>query len=83
MSVGIHSGTFSFFLVGGSHRELIVTGPAATETVTMEGTAVAGEILVSRTTAAALPQRVLGDAKDPGVLLKAEDLGVEIPTPGQ
>ncbi|MFL5738163.1 MAG: adenylate/guanylate cyclase domain-containing protein, partial [Actinomycetota bacterium] len=44
MSVGVHSGTFSFFLVGDSHRELIVTGPAATETVTMEGTAVAGEI---------------------------------------
>jgi class 3 adenylate cyclase/tetratricopeptide (TPR) repeat protein len=75
MSVGIHSGTFSFFLVGNSHRELIVTGPAATETVTMEGTAVAGEILVSRATAEALPGRVLGEAKGPGVLLKGEPPG--------
>jgi class 3 adenylate cyclase len=75
MSVGIHSGMFSFFLVGNSHRELVVTGPAATETVTMEGTAVAGEILVSKATAAALPARVLGDPKDPGVLLRAEPHG--------
>ena len=33
MSVGVHSGDFHFFLVGGSHRELIVTGPAASATV--------------------------------------------------
>ena len=37
MSVGVHSGTFLFFLVGSSHRELVVTGPAASETVPMEG----------------------------------------------
>ena len=42
MSVGVHSGTFLFFLVGSSHRELIITGPAASETVKMEGTAWAG-----------------------------------------
>jgi class 3 adenylate cyclase/tetratricopeptide (TPR) repeat protein len=76
MSVGIHSGTFSFFLVGNSHRELIITGPAATETVTMQGTAVAGEILVSKATAAALPARVLGEPKGPGVLLGAEPQGL-------
>ena len=33
MSVGVHTGRFDFFLVGGSHRELIVTGPAATRVV--------------------------------------------------
>jgi class 3 adenylate cyclase/tetratricopeptide (TPR) repeat protein len=76
MSVGVHSGTFSFFLVGGSHRELIVTGPAATETVTMEGTAVAGEILVSPATASALSPRALGDPKGPGILLKTEPPGL-------
>ena len=34
MSVGIHSGDFDFFLVGdpGIHRELIVSGPAASRT---------------------------------------------------
>src|SRR5436309_2430638 len=36
MSVGVHSGTFNFFLVGESHRELMITGPAASETVLME-----------------------------------------------
>ena len=56
MSVGLHSGVFDFFLVGDSHRELLITGPAATETVSMEGTAVAGEVLASRATAALLPE---------------------------
>ncbi|HJP66950.1 MAG TPA: adenylate/guanylate cyclase domain-containing protein, partial [Actinomycetota bacterium] len=36
MSVGVHSGTFLFLLVGTSHRELIITGPGATRTVEME-----------------------------------------------
>jgi class 3 adenylate cyclase len=39
MSVGIHSGSFDFFLVGASHRELVITGPAATATVDMEADA--------------------------------------------
>ena len=33
MSVGIHSGAFDFFLVGDLHRELVISGPAATECV--------------------------------------------------
>lgn len=69
MSVGIHSGTFQFLLVGESHRELIVTGPAATATVEMEGTAEAGQIVVSEATAAALRPGLLGPAKGPGRLL--------------
>ena len=32
MSVGVHTGTFHFFLVGGSHRELVVAGPGWTGT---------------------------------------------------
>ena len=36
MSVGINSGVFHFFLVGDSHRELVVTGPAASIVVAME-----------------------------------------------
>jgi class 3 adenylate cyclase/tetratricopeptide (TPR) repeat protein len=69
MSVGVHSGTFHFFLVGSSHRELIVTGPAATATVAMETTAQAGDIVVSSTTAEHLPPGILGPAKAPGILL--------------
>lgn len=70
MSVGIHTGTFHFFLVGESHRELVITGPGATQTVMMESCADAGEILVSQQVAAVLPRNILGDAKDGGVLLK-------------
>jgi class 3 adenylate cyclase/tetratricopeptide (TPR) repeat protein len=70
MSVGVHSGTFHFFLVGRTHRELIITGPAASTTVRMEGTAEAGEILVSDRTAAALPLRLLGSPKGDGILLR-------------
>ena len=71
MSVGVNSGDFHFFLVGDSHRELIVTGQAASRTVDMESTATAGEILVSRDTAAALPNRTLGQPKGEGMLLRS------------
>ena len=71
MSVGVNTGSFHFFLVGESHRELIVTGPAASRTVEMESTATAGEILVSRDTAAVLPARSLGQPKGEGILLRS------------
>jgi class 3 adenylate cyclase/tetratricopeptide (TPR) repeat protein len=72
MSVGVHSGIIHFFLVGDSHRELVVAGPCASETVRLEAAAAAGEILVSHATAAALPTSVLGPAKGPGRLLRRE-----------
>jgi class 3 adenylate cyclase/tetratricopeptide (TPR) repeat protein len=70
MSIGVNTGTFDFFLVGESHRELLIAGAAATETVAMEAIADAGEIVVSPATAAALPARHVGDAKGPGFLLR-------------
>jgi len=76
MSVGVHSGTFNFFLVGDSHRELIITGPAASETVLMEGTAEAGEIVVSASTAACLDPSIVGAAKGPGFLLRKAPPGL-------
>jgi class 3 adenylate cyclase/tetratricopeptide (TPR) repeat protein len=75
MSVGVHSGRFLTFLVGGSHRELVITGPAVTETVTMEATADAGEIVVSPATAALIRAAALGAAKGPGVLLRYAPVG--------
>jgi len=75
MSVGVHSGRFDFFLVGGSHRELVVTGPAWTRTVEMEHAAEAGEILLSPEAAALLPARCVGGEKGPGRLLMREPLG--------
>jgi class 3 adenylate cyclase/tetratricopeptide (TPR) repeat protein len=71
MHVGIHSDVFDFFLVGESHRELLLTGPGVTRAVEMEAGAEAGEILVSEETAATLPEGILGDDKEGGLLLKA------------
>ena len=72
MHAGLHAGRFQFFLVGESHRELLITGPAATRTVEMEATSQAGEILVSAEMAAALEDDdVLAEAKGEGRLLRA------------
>ncbi|HEY7018645.1 MAG TPA: adenylate/guanylate cyclase domain-containing protein, partial [Gaiellaceae bacterium] len=71
MHVGVHADTFDFFLVGSSHRELLLTGPGVTRTVEMEAGAEAGEILVSDETAATLPELLFGDEKEGGRLLKA------------
>src|SRR5205807_7546120 len=70
MSVGVNSGTLHFFRVGDTHKELILTGPGASGTVVMEGIAEAGEILASPATAALIPPRLVGPAKDAGVLLR-------------
>ncbi len=70
MSVGVHSDEFDFFLVGASHRELIVAGPGATATVDMEAEADAGQILLSPATAALLPASCVGERKGAGYLLK-------------
>ena len=70
MSVGINSGLFDMFLVGGSHRELVVAGPGASATVEMEAAATAGEILLSPTTASSLAPSDVGSAKEGGRLLR-------------
>ena len=70
MSVGIHSGAFDFFIVGESHRELVITGPAASRTVLMEQLADAGQVALSATTAAALETPLLGRLKGEAVLLR-------------
>ncbi len=71
ISIGVHRGTFHLFLVGGSHRELIVAGPAATDTVGAEGTATAGEIVMSAATAAAFTERIRGPARGQSYLLRS------------
>ena len=69
ISMGAHSGAYETFLVGGSHREYLIAGPAATTAVAMEGEASSGQILLSPDTAALLPRSCLGAACGPGVLL--------------
>jgi class 3 adenylate cyclase/tetratricopeptide (TPR) repeat protein len=69
MSASVHSGAFHGFLVGDTHRELIVTGPATTTLVALEGAAHPGEILISDETARALTAPVLGGRRPLGVVL--------------
>jgi class 3 adenylate cyclase/tetratricopeptide (TPR) repeat protein len=71
MSVGITTGTFPFFMVGSVHRELLIAGPATTETVTMEAIADAGEIALSHGLAARLDGSCVGPVKDAARLLAA------------
>ncbi|HEY5316638.1 MAG TPA: adenylate/guanylate cyclase domain-containing protein, partial [Solirubrobacteraceae bacterium] len=69
MSVGVHTGTFQTFLVGGSHREYLICGPAASTVVALEASASTGQILISGETAEHLPAGCLGTRAGPGVLL--------------
>ncbi|MEO6822342.1 MAG: adenylate/guanylate cyclase domain-containing protein, partial [Candidatus Nanopelagicales bacterium] len=81
MSVGIHSGVFHFFLVGDPaiHRELLVSGPAATCTAEVEALARAGEIALSAQTAALLDPSVVGGARQQAFLLRGAPRGGEQP----
>jgi class 3 adenylate cyclase/tetratricopeptide (TPR) repeat protein len=76
MSQGVHSGEFHLFVVGDSHRELLVAGAGATAVVAMEKGADAGDVLLSPATVARLPARCAGAAKGPGVLLAAAPTSV-------
>lgn len=71
MSVGVHSGTFTYVLAGddSDHRELLMVGPDVTRTVQMESTAQPGEIVVSDATARLLPAAELSGPKGDGMLL--------------
>ncbi|HET9667727.1 MAG TPA: adenylate/guanylate cyclase domain-containing protein, partial [Desertimonas sp.] len=70
MTVGVHSGEFDFFLVGRSHRELIIAGPAASELVAVESSAQTGRILVSTACARELSAANLGPEQGRGRLLR-------------
>jgi class 3 adenylate cyclase/tetratricopeptide (TPR) repeat protein len=77
MSIGIHTGTFQFFLTGSVHRELLIAGPDATRTVTMEAIADAGEISMSPELAALLDPVLVGPPRGESLLLaSAPEIGV-------
>ncbi|HUA05762.1 MAG TPA: adenylate/guanylate cyclase domain-containing protein [Solirubrobacteraceae bacterium] len=69
MSVGVHSGEYEMFVVGGSHRELLIGGPAATKIVGLEACASSGQILISSETARMLPRSCVGAEVGPGLAL--------------
>jgi class 3 adenylate cyclase/tetratricopeptide (TPR) repeat protein len=55
ISIGVHSDDFDLFLVGGSHRELVLLGPGVSQLVACEKAASGGDIVVSAATARHLP----------------------------
>ena len=69
MSVGVHSGEYTMFVVGDSHRELLIGGSAATAVVEMESAASSGHIVISPQTARCLPRSCVGPNIGPGFLL--------------
>ena len=69
MSVGVHSGSYAMFLVGGSHRELLIGGSATNTVIATESAASAGQIVVSADTAERLPRSCIGARAGPGALL--------------
>jgi class 3 adenylate cyclase/tetratricopeptide (TPR) repeat protein len=81
MSVGLHSDTHHLYVVGRTHRELLVAGPSATTTVRLESRAESGEVLVSDTVARALPAAstvACGDGAHR--LRRAPDLSTDLST---
>jgi class 3 adenylate cyclase/tetratricopeptide (TPR) repeat protein len=70
MSVGVHSGDVHFFLVGSTHKELIVLGPSASAVVDVEHAANAGEIVLSAGAAAMLPAHAVKPRADGQRLLR-------------
>ena len=70
ISIGVHSGSFAFYLPFGAHRELLITGPDVSTTLDREAAASAGEIHVSKEAAERLPAGVIGRAVEGGYLLK-------------
>jgi len=71
MSVGIGTGSFHFFMTGSVHRELLIAGPAMTETLSMEAIADAGEIGISPALVRLLRPACIGPEKDGITLLGA------------
>lgn len=71
MSIGMHSGSLDFLLVGEGFRELIVTGPDASMVARMEAAAQAGQVVVSPGSATVLAGdgARLGPPAGPGRLL--------------
>ncbi len=74
-STGIHTGQHTFHvpapLTANGFRQLFVTGPGATATVDAESAAAAGQILLSRPTAALVPPTWLGNELAGGVVLRS------------
>ena len=69
MTVGVADGPFDAFLVGSGYRELLITGPRATEVIRLEAAAARGETLVASAIAAQLPATSCGRVESGAVIV--------------
>ncbi len=79
MTVGVAEGPFDVFLVGSAHRELLITGPAASTVIELEGAAEKGDTLVSPAIADALPDTVRVRHESGGWVIEGT---IDAPRPG-
>lgn len=70
MTVGVADGPFDVFLVGSGYRELLITGPRASEVIRLEAAAPKGQTLVSDSIAAQLPAEMCSPHESGGVLVE-------------
>ncbi|HEX9889872.1 MAG TPA: adenylate/guanylate cyclase domain-containing protein [Nitriliruptorales bacterium] len=82
MTAGVHSGVFDLFLVGTTHGELLITGPAATELVAVEEAAGPGEVVISAEVASHLDPGVVGSSRGGAFLLTRAPRPVPTPVDG-
>ena len=68
ISMGVHSGTFHAFVVGTSHKELVLVGPGVSRTLELEGAAERSQVLLDAATAAELEPADV-DEREAGVFL--------------
>jgi predicted ATPase/class 3 adenylate cyclase len=69
MTVGVAEGPFDVFLVGSDYRELLVTGPRASEVIRLEGEAAKGDTLVAPSIASHLPATMNVREESGGVVI--------------
>lgn len=83
MSVGVATGACHLYLVGSSHRELIVTGPVFSRAVELENDAGAGEVLLAPEVAALVPASSRGPELGRGILLERPPTPTVVPVQEQ
>lgn len=69
MTVGVAGGPFDVFLVGSGYRELLITGPRATEVIRLEGEAAKGDTLIEAALAELLPPDMIVRAESGGMVV--------------
>ena len=80
---GVHSGELTCFLVGASHRELLVAGPAATASCGWRRRPAPARSSSAPATAAALPGAALGAPRGHGLLLASRARRADDPRPSR